>query len=47
MFVVEGEKDADNLARIGFITTCDSGGAKRRPPLKTCASLDAGDAASR
>lgn len=27
VFVVEGEKDADNLARLGFITTTNPGGA--------------------
>jgi hypothetical protein len=32
IFVVEGEKDADNLARIGFTATCNSGGAKKWPP---------------
>ncbi len=27
VFVVEGEKDADNLARIGVLATCNAGGA--------------------
>jgi hypothetical protein len=27
VFVVEGEKDADNLAEIGFLATCNAGGA--------------------
>jgi hypothetical protein len=27
IYVVEGEKDADNLAKIGFVTTCNSEGA--------------------
>ncbi|MGD9719888.1 MAG: DUF3987 domain-containing protein [Pirellulales bacterium] len=27
MFVVEGEKDVDNLARIGVLATCNAGGA--------------------
>ena len=31
VFVVEGEKDADNLAALGFLATCNSGGAKKWP----------------
>tara|TARA_R100000654_G_scaffold74747_1_gene109909 strand:- start:1298 stop:3139 length:1842 start_codon:yes stop_codon:yes gene_type:complete len=27
IFICEGEKDADNLAALGFVTTCNSGGA--------------------
>jgi hypothetical protein len=27
VFIVEGEKDADNLARIGLLATCNAGGA--------------------
>ena len=27
VFVVEGEKDADNLAALGFVATCNDGGA--------------------
>jgi KaiC/GvpD/RAD55 family RecA-like ATPase len=27
VFVVEGEKDADNLAQLGLVATCNSGGA--------------------
>ena len=27
IFICEGEKDADNLATLGFVTTCNSGGA--------------------
>jgi hypothetical protein len=29
VFVVEGEKDADNLAKIGIVATCNHGGAKK------------------
>jgi len=35
IFVVEGEKDADNLASIGLITTCCSGGAGKWKPEHT------------
>jgi hypothetical protein len=27
VYIVEGEKDADNLAELGFVTTCNHGGA--------------------
>ena len=27
VFVVEGEKDADNLAALGLVATCNTGGA--------------------
>ena len=27
IFIVEGEKDADNLRKLGFVATCNSGGA--------------------
>lgn len=31
VFVVEGEKDADNLAAQGVLATCNSGGSKKWP----------------
>ena len=29
VFICEGEKDADNLAQLGLLATCNSGGAKK------------------
>ena len=29
VFIVEGEKDADNLAKLGIVATCNAGGAKK------------------
>ena len=31
MFVVEGEKDADRLAHLGLVATCNAGGANKWP----------------
>lgn len=31
VFVVEGEKDADRLASLGFVATCNAGGANKWP----------------
>lgn len=36
VFVVEGEKDADNLARLGLTATCNSGGAGNFKPELVC-----------
>lgn len=37
VFVVEGEKDADNLAKLGFLTTCNPGGVgKWRSEYSKC-----------
>ena len=34
IFIVEGEKDADRLAKVGAVATCNSGGARKwRPEL--------------
>jgi hypothetical protein len=30
VFIVEGEKDANNLAELGLIATCNAGGAAKR-----------------
>ena len=35
VFVVEGEKDADNLASLGFVATCNDGGAGKWKPQHT------------
>ncbi len=29
VFIVEGEKDGDNLAKLGIVATCNAGGAKK------------------
>ena len=33
ILIVEGEKDADNLAALGFVATCNSGGAGKWPEV--------------
>jgi hypothetical protein len=38
VFVVEGEKDADNLARIGLLATCNAGGAGKWNTRSSCAA---------
>ena len=31
VFIVEGEKDGDNLVKLGFVATCNAGGAGKWP----------------
>jgi hypothetical protein len=39
VFVVEGEKDADNLAALGFVATCNPGGAGKWSRLSDDSAL--------